>query len=145
MDVTIRFSIRTRNPIHSRPTCLSLSVIDTCIYMYRRLSQTNCRGAARLSSRLLLARRGIGRQCGFEFLQIGREVGNERRMRAQSGKVREGSRILSADTAMNDWFEAFFLEFAGPCALVEEQAQLGREADIREGEVVSYQVFTAGR
>ena len=90
------------------------SVIDTCVYMYRSRCQTTCRRAARLSSRLLLARRDIGRQCGFEFLQIGREVGGERRMLAQSGEVREGSRILGSNPAMNDWFEAFFLELRWP-------------------------------
>ena len=60
-------------------------------------------------------------------------------MLAQSGEVREGSRILGSNPAMNDWFEAFFLEFAGPWVLVEEQTQFGNEADICDRDVVAYQ------
>jgi hypothetical protein len=66
-------------------------------------------------------------------------------MRAQPGEVREGPREQRADPAMQDQLEPLFLKYAGPRALVEEQAQLGGEANIRERDVIADQILAARR
>jgi len=97
-------------------------------------------GVGRRSSRAdgtgLLRRALLGghprREGGFKFIQVGGQIGLERRMFPQAREVREGSRITRPDAALQDRRESSFFERDGAMAFVEEQTQLSGKADIRK-------------
>ena len=65
-------------------------------------------------------------------------------MLSQSRKMGEGTRKLRGDPGMQNWCEPFLLEHSDALLFVEEQAQFGRETNIRDRNNIADQELAVG-
>ena len=66
-------------------------------------------------------------------------------MRAESREMGEGMRKFPLNLVMENWGEAFLLDFLDALLLIEEQAQFGNEANIRDRDGVTDQELASRR